>query len=88
MRLALIGLNHKTAPVELREAMAVGEGEIPGLLRGLVSHEHVKEAMWLSTCNRVEIYLVPSHEDVSIHELEAFIVQARGLAQDKVDVVH
>ena len=82
MRLALIGLNHKTAPVELREAMAVGEGEIPGLLRGLVSHEHVQEAMWLSTCNRVEIYLVPSHEDVSIHELEAFIVQARGLAQD------
>jgi glutamyl-tRNA reductase len=80
LRLALLGLNHKTAPVDLREAMAVTADEIPGVLRSLIAHESVEEAMWLSTCNRVEIYVVPSNDDVSLEQLESFIIETRQLA--------
>jgi glutamyl-tRNA reductase len=54
MRLALAGLNHRTAPVQIREKLAFRMDEIPGaLLR--IQERGAKEALILSTCNRVEI---------------------------------
>jgi glutamyl-tRNA reductase len=53
-----LGISHKTAPVELRERLALPEGRAAGVLRELVSSEHVHEAVALSTCNRTELYLV------------------------------
>ena len=54
MRLALAGINHRTAPVELREQMALREDEIPAALLQLQGCG-AREAMILSTCNRVEV---------------------------------
>ncbi|HEY7210913.1 MAG TPA: glutamyl-tRNA reductase [Bryobacteraceae bacterium] len=54
MRLALAGINHRTAPVELREKLAFRSDEIPTALQHLVE-SGVKEALILSTCNRVEV---------------------------------
>jgi glutamyl-tRNA reductase len=56
--LLVIGVSHKTAPVELRERVALTEGRAVSVLRELVSSEHIHEAVTLSTCNRTELYMV------------------------------
>ncbi|HEY1465202.1 MAG TPA: glutamyl-tRNA reductase [Terriglobales bacterium] len=55
MNFQLIGVNHVSAPIEIRERLVVPESEIPRALKKLVQHPGVEEAMILSTCNRVEI---------------------------------
>jgi glutamyl-tRNA reductase len=55
VRFQLIGVNHKSAPVEVRERLAIPESRIPDALKHLVLHPGVDEGMILSTCNRVEI---------------------------------
>jgi glutamyl-tRNA reductase len=55
--LLVLGISHKTAPVELRERVALPEGRAASVLRELVSTEHIHEAVALSTCNRTELYL-------------------------------
>ena len=56
--LLALGVSHKTAPLELRERLALTEGRAVGVLRELVSEEPISEAAALSTCNRTELYLV------------------------------
>ena len=53
-----LGLSHKTAPLELRERLALTEGRSVGVLRDLTASEVVREAAAISTCNRTELYLV------------------------------
>ncbi len=65
-----VGLNHKTAPVELRERLAMGSQEIRELLSPLVS-AGLGEAMVVSTCNRVEIYGVSTEGRVGDRILDA-----------------
>lgn len=55
MELALIGVSHKTAPVEVRERLAFPSDKIRIALASLLEKTHAAEAMILSTCNRVEI---------------------------------
>ena len=57
----LIGISHKSAPVEVRERFAVPESSLHGILHELARHPGVNEALVLSTCNRVEL-LVHSKE--------------------------
>lgn len=66
MRICHIGLNHKTAPVELRERLAVQESEIEGILQMLVASKPIREAALLSTCNRVEVTVVTHDPDAAI----------------------
>ena len=55
MTLALIGINHKTAPIELRERIAISRDDLPDTTRALAALPGVSECMIVSTCNRVEI---------------------------------
>ncbi|MCB4757485.1 MAG: glutamyl-tRNA reductase [Elusimicrobia bacterium] len=59
MGLVVIGLSHKTAPVELREHLAVPTSRLEEILNEIKSLEGVKETVVLSTCNRFEIYARP-----------------------------
>ena len=54
MKFQLIGVNHKTAPVEVRERLAISESRLPEACKKLVEHPAVDEGMIVSTCNRVE----------------------------------
>ena len=54
MRFQLIGVNHKTAPVEVRERLAVPESRLPEACKRLAEHPAIAEGMIVSTCNRVE----------------------------------
>ena len=55
MDLVLVGLNHKTAPVEVRERIAFAEGHLHSALKRLQRESDLQEGMIVSTCNRVEI---------------------------------
>ena len=55
--LLTIGISYKTAPVELRERLALPEGRAASVLRELVSTDGILEAVAISTCNRTELYL-------------------------------
>src|SRR5579872_4269596 len=69
MNLQLLGVNHKTAPVEVRERLAIPEWRLEEATRKLLEYEGVKECVVFSTCNRVE-FVVSSDGQV---ELEEFI---------------
>jgi glutamyl-tRNA reductase len=55
MNLALVGINHRTAPVEIRERMNIQEDRLSAAVADLVHCEGVEEGLILSTCNRVEV---------------------------------
>jgi glutamyl-tRNA reductase len=55
MNLTLLGINHRTAPVEVREKMNIPADAIAAALTDLVHREGIREGMILSTCNRVEV---------------------------------
>jgi glutamyl-tRNA reductase len=55
MTFQLIGVNHKTAPVEVRERLAIPESRLAEALQRFTQHPGIEEGMILSTCNRVEL---------------------------------
>lgn len=55
MNLQLIGVNHRTAPVEVRERFAIPDSGLPEALQRLVQYPGVQEGIIVSTCNRVEV---------------------------------
>jgi len=55
MTFQLIGVNHRSAPLEVRERLAVSESSLPDAVQRLAQHPGVDEAMIVSTCNRVEL---------------------------------
>ena len=71
--LLALGASHRTAPLELRERLALTEGRAAGVLRGLVSEEEISEAAAISTCNRTELWVVGADpveaESAALHVL-------------------
>lgn len=73
MNIAVIGLTHKTAPVEVREKLSVPEEVREKATSHLCSYPHIQEATILSTCNRLEIYIVTSDTDSGVREVNQFL---------------
>ncbi len=71
MRFQVAGLNHKTAPVELRERLAIGSDALPETTRALLARPGVQEAMILSTCNRVELLVSHNGREPQLPEFLA-----------------
>ena len=63
MSLITLGINHKTAPLDLRERLAFTPQSLPEALLSLKKLKHIEEASILSTCNRTEIYCVTSQDN-------------------------
>jgi glutamyl-tRNA reductase len=76
MTLTLIGVNHKTAPIALRERVAISREELPETTRALAAIPGVTECMIVSTCNRVE--LLAAVEDPAL-ELTGFFADHFGI---------
>jgi glutamyl-tRNA reductase len=77
MPLQILGLNHNTAPVELREQVAYSGDDVTRALKQLLALEGVDEALLLSTCNRTEFYLMG--EDTGRDHLREWLQQDRRL---------
>lgn len=72
MSLLVVGLSHRTAPVSLLERTALGTDAVTKLLTDLVAGEYAAEAVVLSTCNRVEVY-------VDVDKFHAGVVETSAL---------
>ena len=79
MELIVIGLNHKTASIDLRERMAFAEDQMETALHQVKSLPSLKENMILSTCNRVEIYAAVRETEKAVLDLKHFLSQYHGL---------
>ncbi|MFQ5581501.1 MAG: glutamyl-tRNA reductase [Mariprofundaceae bacterium] len=84
MRICHVGLNHKTAPVELRERLAVAEEDIPAILKRQIEQPPVREAALLSTCNRVELTTVTHDPDAAIAVMHEWFAEQAGTDMDHV----
>ena len=73
MNIAVIGLSHKTAPVEVREKLSIPETEIQNPITQLCSGTYTQEVGILSTCNRLEIYVVTKEIQPGIMEVTQFL---------------
>jgi glutamyl-tRNA reductase len=69
----VIGLNHRTAPLELLERMAVGDVQMSKALHDLTTRENVSEAVVLSTCNRTEVYAVAERFHGAFADIRNFL---------------
>ena len=80
MELIVLGLNHKTAPIEIRERLAFPEDRIETALHQVKSLTSLKENMILSTCNRVEIYAASRDIENAILDLKHFLSRYHALS--------
>lgn len=82
MAIFVIGVNHKTAPVTLREKIYFSLDAIHLYLKDLLSVQYTQEAVLLSTCNRSELYCAA--EDAQVLK-QWFFTQAKDISQDEFD---
>ncbi|MER3434147.1 MAG: glutamyl-tRNA reductase [Leptolyngbya sp. ERB_1_1] len=73
MNIAVVGLTHKTAPVEVREKLSIPETVCDKAIAQLCSYPHIEEVAVLSTCNRLELYVVTSETEQGIREVNQFL---------------
>ena len=83
MRFSITGLNHRSAPVEVRERLAFDERAIPDALKVLRGKPGIVEGMILSTCNRVEI-AVSAEERAGTNTIDEFLAETRKVERDWV----
>jgi glutamyl-tRNA reductase len=84
MHIAVVGLSHRTAPVEIRERLSIPEQTMEDSLQQLRNDDQVLEASILSTCNRLEIYTLLRHPEQGIHAVGSFLSQLSGLALEEL----
>ncbi|HET6952786.1 MAG TPA: glutamyl-tRNA reductase [Acidimicrobiales bacterium] len=73
MSVVVIGLNHGTAPLDLLERMAIGDGQMPKALHDLCTRENISESLVLSTCNRTEVYAVAERFHGAYSDIRGFL---------------
>jgi glutamyl-tRNA reductase len=73
VEITVLGLNHKTAPLEIRERLSIPKHKTPDILK-LLEEKHIfDERVLLSTCNRTEIYGVGQNSDESVTRIKTFL---------------
>jgi glutamyl-tRNA reductase len=80
--LIVVGLNHRTVPVDLLERMAVPTPVLPKVLHDLTGREHLLEVVVLSTCNRTEIYARCSRFHAAVADVRDFLAAHSGAHPD------
>ena len=79
MNIVVVGLSHKAAPVEVREKLSIPEPQLENAIADLVSYPHIAEAAILSTCNRLEIYIVTPETEQGLREVTQFLSEHSNL---------
>ncbi|MCZ6827569.1 MAG: glutamyl-tRNA reductase [Gammaproteobacteria bacterium] len=80
MSLAVVGINHRSAPVAVREQVAYAAADLPAALQDLCRHPAIKESLIVSTCNRTELYC--SIDEGAADQVVKWVIKDRQLAGD------
>ena len=86
MQLIVLGLNHKTVPVEVRERFAISADNIQQGLHHLDDYEGICEAVILSTCNRSEIYAVVDNAAENLSSVKDFSLLSPAVTRLKMNI--
>ncbi len=78
-KILIIGLNHKTAPVEIRECLAFSPADTEAALQALAADPAIEESLLLSTCNRVEIIMAAARPDDAIAAAKDFLASYKHI---------
>ena len=84
MQLLLVGISHKTAPVELRERVDLQTRDLGAVLRALARRESAREAVVVSTCNRAEIYAACDDAEPTRQDLLRFLTEYNEVAPSEL----
>ncbi|MGB3532343.1 MAG: glutamyl-tRNA reductase [Microcoleaceae cyanobacterium] len=79
MNIAVVGLSHRTAPVDVREKLSIPEIKIESAIQQLLSYPHIEEVGILSTCNRLEVYVVTTEAQPGVREVVQFLAESSQL---------
>lgn len=82
-RFAVIGLNHKTAPVALRERFAISPSKLPETLEAFTRSTGLSSCVLLSTCNRTEIYTLLSSLDGELSRVKEFLADYHNIREER-----
>lgn len=85
MRIVLVGMNHKTAPVEIRERLQLACGDEDAALGELLSIPEVREVILLATCNRVEVLARVADGEAVLKRLKDFICRQGNLSPEELE---
>ncbi len=77
-----IGLNHNTAPIEIREKICFQPAKIQEILRKLMSYPALQGLVILSTCNRTEIYATTTNVETGINSVKKFLAVSHGVEEN------
>jgi len=80
-----IGLNHRSAPVEIREKMSFHSSPMQEVLRKLKSYPGLEGVVILCTCNRTEVYAATTNVEVGIHSIKKFLVKHHGVEENVLE---
>ena len=83
MSVVVIGLNHRTVPLDVLERMTVSPAALPKALHHLRSGDHIAEAVVLSTCNRTEVYAICQTFHGAIGDINRFFSEISGLPAER-----
>ncbi len=81
----IVGLNHKTAPVALRERAAIANDLLPEALHQLITLDAVDEGLILSTCNRVEVYAASSNAEEVVPTITDYLCRFKGIEPSDIN---
>ncbi len=79
LEIVLLGLNHKTAPVELRECLAFSKDETYTALKSLQESPDIREVLLVSTCNRVEVLMATENQSKAVNVVKSCLAEFRKL---------
>jgi len=85
MHIVIIGLSHKTAPVEIREKLAFAPTAMERPLRQMLELPTITEGLIVSTCNRVELCAVTKEPDAAIAELRRFLAEYHEVSPEEIN---
>jgi len=85
MNILVVGLSHKTAPVEIRERVAFAPTAMERPLHELIALPAVTEGIIVSTCNRVELYATSREPDAAISQMRRFLTTYHQLDPESLD---
>lgn len=80
----VIGLNFHTAPVDIREKLSIPEAQLPQAISELCALNHIEEAAVLSTCNRMEIYVVALSQHRGVKEVTEWMSKVSGVSVSEI----
>ena len=80
MTVLLVGLSHKTAPVEIREKLAFSERSLKSSFAYLNNYPELKEKVILSTCNRVELYAEAKELEAAVQSIKNFLASYHNIS--------